>query len=106
MSNVIEKNSAELERYAQLKISEKAIQAEIDELAPKIVELLKANDLDKIDSSFGIFSLMNRKNWKFSPAVDEAKKELEAMQENEKATGVATFQEKSFLQFKEQKKDE
>jgi len=92
-----------LKRYAELKIKEKDIANLISELAPVILIHFKQQGLDKVDSPFGKFIKEIRKTWKFSHVVERLAEELEGQKNTEKATGKATFEEKSFLKFFEPK---
>ena len=71
-----------LERYSNLKFEEKQIAEEIELLAPQIKEMMAANDVDKLESDFGNFTMSETTRWKYSEAVEE-------LQEKEKASGVA-----------------
>ena len=92
-----------LKKYANLKIKEKEIAGLISELAPLILSEFQSQGLDKVDSPFGKFVKEVRKTWKFSHNVDRLLEELEGQKSTEKATGIAKFEEKSFLKFFEPK---
>jgi hypothetical protein len=92
-------NKEIFKQYAALKIKEKEIQEEIETLKPEIMEEIEESGADKIASDFGTFSLISIKKWKFSPAVEEAKKTLDCLQANEKADGTATFEENKQLKY-------
>ena len=92
-----------LKKYANLKIKEKEITEQISQLAPVILIQFKNQGIDKVDSPFGKFVKEVRKNWKFSYNVDRLLEELEEQKSTEKATGIAKFEEKSFLKFFEPK---
>lgn len=71
-----------LERYATLKKDEKRIAEELELLSPEIKEMMAREDADKIETSFGNFTLGEQTRWKFSKAVED-------LQEKEKANGTA-----------------
>ena len=85
--------------YAELKIKEKEVKAEIDELAPQIVDYMRETDIEKQPTTLGTFSLGKRKNWKYTSAVEIAEKRVKELQVDEQATGAATFTEKPYLLF-------
>lgn len=92
-------NKELFKQYADLKIKEKVIQEQLDEIKPALINDIEASGADKIESTFGIFTLVSMKKWKFSPAVENAKKTLDELQANEKADGTATFEENKQLKY-------
>lgn len=92
-----------LRLYAEWKKQEKEANKRIEELAPQIIEYMVAQDIEKQPTTLGTFSLVPKKTWKYTGAVDKAKKELEEIKADEEATGKATFTEKPYLLFKEPK---
>lgn len=86
-------DKAKLQKYAELKAEEKRIAAEIDELKPEIQAAIVASGADKVETDFGNFILKPTVRWKYSPAV-------EALQEEEKAKGIAQKVETPGLLFK------
>jgi len=92
-----------LKQYSDLKIKEKEIATQISELAPAILAEIESQGADKIEAPFGKFVREVRKTWKFSSHVEKITEELDAVKADEKATGKATFSEKSFLKFFEPK---
>lgn len=81
-----------LTEYAELKIEEKEIAERLKELQPKIKEAMRAQDVDKVNTDLGSFTLAEHTTWKYSPA----RKELE---EKEKASGVAKRMVSTVLKF-------
>ena len=71
-----------LKQYAELKIEEKRITDLLESLKPEIKEYIEGQGVDKLPTSLGTFTLGARTTWKYSPAV-------EALQKEEKATGIA-----------------
>jgi hypothetical protein len=82
MKETIEIDKTMLAEYAKLKQVEKATADRLKELQPTIREAMRANDVDKVNTDFGSFTLSSRATWEFSDAVDELK-------EKEKANGTA-----------------
>lgn len=89
-----------LRRYAELKIQEKAIKAEIEDLGPKVREFISAQGVDKLPTTMGVFSLVAKAVWKYSPAVENAEKAVDKLKAQEKADGTATSDARYDLMFK------
>jgi len=95
----MEKIAEKLKRYAELKLEEKRISSELDELKPAIKEHLLGHDIDKLPTNYGTFTIMERNTWEFSDAVAR-------LQKAEKANGTAKAVKAVVLLFKEVKKDD
>lgn len=99
-------NKQQLERYAELKIQEKTIKAELDflssEVTKQVSEYIAANDgaLPGIEGK-GKFSIVKRKTWTYSQSFENVRQTLKDLQAEEEATGVATFEEKESVMFKQ-----
>ena len=89
-----------LKRYADLKVQEKSIKAEMEELNPLIKEHLSAEGVDKLPTTLGTFSLVPKAVWKYSPAVEKLEKEVDKLKEKEKADGTAQSDARYDLMFK------
>lgn len=85
-------NKEKLQEYASLKSEEKRIAERLEELGPEIREAMRAEDVDKVNTEFGSFSLSERGTWQYSPAVAE-------LQEKEKANGTAKKLISTILRF-------
>ena len=85
-------NKEKLQEYASLKSEEKRIAERLEELGPEIREAMRAEDVDKVNTEFGAFSLSERSTWQYSPAVAE-------LQEKEKANGTAKKLVSTILRF-------
>lgn len=82
-----------LQEYASLKSEEKRISDRLDELKPTILEAMRANDVDKVETDFGNLTITNRTTWEYSPAIAE-------LQEQEKANGKAKQKISTTIMFK------
>lgn len=82
-----------LKRYAELKVQEKAITAELDEIKPFIKEHMMSEGVDKLPTSLGNFTISEKVTWKYSKAV-------ETLQKAEKANGTASEVKSVILTFK------
>lgn len=95
-----EKTSEVFEEYESLKLEEKKIKERLDELKPSIIEAVPEDK--EIQLTYGFIKVQNRSTWKFSPAVDEAKKEVKKLEAEEKAKGIATSTTAPVVYYKEQ----
>lgn len=86
-------------QYAALKVEEKKVAGELEKLKPLVKDAIVSIDAEKIASEFGTFTLKPVPVWKFSSAVDAAKKEVERLQEKEKADGTASCEPRYDLVF-------
>lgn len=101
----MEDQKENLKLYAELKIQEKAIKAQLEELNPKVKEFITAQGVDKLPTTMGTFSLVPKAVWKFSPKVKELENQVEKQKEKEKAEGIATSDARYDLIFKAAKEE-
>lgn len=87
-----------LRKYAELKAVEKSAKDGLDLLKPEIQAHIESLGVDKLPTTLGIFSIEKRGTWKYTEAV-------EALQEEEKATGKAIQKFTTFIKFAEPKAD-
>ena len=101
-------NKQTFELYRDLKLKQKQLDEEIKIVAGQIVEDMKANDLEKIklEDGSGVFSLVGRKTWEYSPAVTKKEEELKELKTEEQSRGIAKANETKILVFKEPKQGE
>ena len=98
-------NKQLFERYAQLKIKEKELKGEMDEIRPQVVSEIEAAEIDKVViPGYGSVGFKIAKIWKFSHAVEQAELEIEGLKDKEKNEGKATFTERKDLVFNAEKK--
>jgi hypothetical protein len=87
MENIQEK----FKRYAELKIQEKAISDELEEIKPLIKEHMLSEGVDKIPTTMGNFILSERTTcWQYSKAVETLQK-AEKANRTAKAVKVVTL---------------
>lgn len=96
----MEDQKENLKLYAELKIQEKAIKTKLEELNPKVRDFISAQGVDKLPTTMGVFSLVAKAVWKYSPAVEKLEKEVDKLKEKEKAEGIATSDARYDLMFK------
>lgn len=92
-------NKELFEKYATLKIKQKAIENEISELAPSILTDIMDAGVDKVEIDAGAFIVENRKKWNFSEHAESMRNELKELEKKEMADGTATFDEMQILKF-------
>ena len=92
-------DKSKFQRYADLMIEKRKIEAELEELNPIIKEQISKEGADKVKTEFGTFTLGTRTTWKYSAAVEK-------LQEVEKATGIAKKVETTSLIYKTPKDKE
>lgn len=88
-----------LRQYAYLKAEEKRITMQLEKLRPLVKDVMVAADAEKIESEFGSFTIKAVSVWKYSPAVEQAEKNVEKLKEKEKAEGVASCEPRYDLVF-------
>lgn len=89
----MEEIQVKLKTYAELKIQEKTIKSQIEELQPDIKKYMMDEGVDKVPTSMGNFILSERTTWQYSKAV-------ETLQKEEKANGTAKAVKAVTLMFK------
>lgn len=95
-----------LGKYAQLMTQKRALEKEIKELAPAILQAIENEGATKLDTPLGIFATETRKAWVFSPKVAELEAAVEAQVKTEKQDGTATYTETKLVKFYLPKNDE
>jgi len=94
-----------LGRYSELKIQQRKTEEEIKSLNPLVREGMESRGLDKQPTSVGDFLILKKKQWKYTEECETLRQALKNKESDEEARGLATFVEKSELQFRV-KKDE
>ncbi len=92
-------DKSKLELYAAIKQQISSLEEQADELRPGIVEAMQADELDKVSTEFGNFTLTQKRKWEYSENVKIAADNLEELQNEEKAKGIATYTETPVLKF-------
>lgn len=89
-----------LYRYAELAARMKADEKEMAEIKDHIVGIMVTEDMRKIESEHGVFTLAERAAWEYSPNVKAGQEALKALQALEQKSGVAKAQTLRYLIFK------
>lgn len=87
--------------YAILREKMKLLEREEGELRIKILENLKENNLEKVDSGFGSFTIAKRLSWKYSEKVKALEEKIKISKDKEQKKGIAESSETEYLLFKE-----
>lgn len=93
-----------LREYAELKIQEKKIKERIEFLNPTIKDYISDQNLDKIPTNLGVFSLKSVQVWEFSETVLNALVAVDKLKDREKADGTAKSRPRIDLMFTAAKK--
>lgn len=96
-----EEQKRDLERYEALKLQEKQVKEELDDLKTKLIAIVPEDTGLALHS--GVLKVMTRTNWKFSDRHKDAKKRVKDIEAEEKADGTAKEEIISFLEYKENK---
>jgi len=94
-------NKELFKEYADLKIQIKSLEEKSKELEPKVLEQMQVEEVEQVKSDFGTFSITKRKSWKYSENVKMAEDAVKAQKSLEEKEGIATFEEKQGLMFKQ-----
>ncbi len=96
-----------LAKYENLKIQERAIKAEMEELEPALEEIIPRLPEDQeIQGAQGYFFIQKRPTWKFSETVNQKEAELKKLKSEEQAKGIAIPKYKPILYYKSSKEAE
>lgn len=96
-------NKSLFSAYASIKKQIKALEEQAKELQPQLMAEFEEANTDTIESDDGLFTVNAKKTWIFTEQVAELEKQVKEKQAEEKATGLATFDESKYLVFKEKK---
>src|SRR5260221_192012 len=76
------------EEYEVLKVQIKKMEERMEELKPILLESMPP-DGEQVEGQYGVFRLQAKTTWKFSPEVEDMRKELKKKEADEKARGIA-----------------
>lgn len=83
-------NQNNLAKYVELEERFKALEQEKQELRAVILDDLRQNNLDKIESEvFGSFTVAHKTSWKYSPAIVKLEEKVKIAKDKEQKKGVA-----------------
>lgn len=96
-------NKENFDRYAELKIEAKKIDAELEELKDKIIADMRDAEADKVDHQLGTFNRSVHTKYTFSDALEADRQRIKDREKDEKADGTAKVEESPKLIFVEKK---
>lgn len=88
-----------LKRYADIKLEIKGLEAEQDELNPRVLEVLVNEDIEELSTDEGKFSKMSRRKWTYTESTQDKEKALKTAKAREEQNGDATYVENFFPKF-------
>ena len=95
-----------LNSYAELKLKAKELEAQIDELNPQVLEIMKESAVEEIEiGDLGKLTMASRRTWIYPEFIQLKEKELKAEKKEAEQTGTADYSEKHYVMFKEAKVD-
>lgn len=89
--------------YAVLDKQFKELEEQRDLLREAIVEDLKKNNLDKIESSYGNFTIARKMVWTYTAKVKALEDKVKIAKDKEQKKGLAESSITEYLVFKENK---
>lgn len=97
-----------LEKYSELKLKIKELEAEADLLNPEILTILDESELEEVQvAELGKISKAFRRTWKYVAEIENIKKEYETKSKEAQQTGIgATYTEKPYIIFKKATEEE
>lgn len=99
-------NKQLLQQYLQVKLELKRLEAEEGELKAKILDNFRKNQIDKLATDFGSFTVAKKTLWVYTEAVKKLADRLKLTQIREQEKGLATAKEQEYLVFREKQHDE
>lgn len=91
--------SEDYERYLELETQKRKIEAEQTELKEKLILSFKKNKIDKQVTTFGVFSLEQRKSWKYSEKLEALKMSIKVSEKKEQVDGTAKSEVTEYMKF-------
>lgn len=92
-----------LVEYAVLDKHFKELEKERDILRDAIVESLKKDNLDKVESSYGDFTIAKKTSWSYTAKVKAMEDKVKIAKDKEQKKGLAKASVTEYLLFKENK---
>lgn len=97
-------NLTDLQReYAEIVVREKAVNADKSRVKAAIEKELGQSPVS-IETQYGKFTMVGRKKYEYSPAVERLTEDLSILKVEEEESGVATAEEVFSLRFNANKK--
>lgn len=91
-------------RYEELKIEEKRIKTELDELKEIVTSAVPAGEV--VNGKQGVFTLKSRDTYIYTPETTQAAEDLKARQKEEVAKGIAEVKPTYYVEYKQKSASE
>ena len=96
-----------IQKYEELKLAEKDIKEQAEELKKEITPYIIENYLDaELQLSKGKIVVKHRANWEFSPNTQQRQKEVKEMEKEEIAKGIAKDKGTDYIEYRVDKGQE
>ncbi len=89
-----------LKKYVSIRAKREAIEKEENAIREEILLEMQKNKLEKVESSFGNFTVGSRKTWSYSPKVTNLEEKVKVAKFKEQERGIAKASETNYLLFK------
>lgn len=93
-------NTETLKKYEAIKLEIKALEEQLDAIAPEVTDMLANCGADQIETDKGKFYFTTRKTYKYTDAVKAKEVEVKELKKTEEETGVATVAESKSLTYR------
>jgi len=87
--------------YAEVKRQISALEEQAKLLQGAVMQELEKSGKTKEETEFGRFSIASRKNYKYSPKVEELEEKVELAKIKEREKGIAKVTETHYLMYKD-----
>lgn len=85
--------------YADVDAQIKALELKKEQLRPFIIEKMNEQNMQKVETEIGSFSVNQLKKWSYPESIVELGEEFKAAKAKAESTGEATFEETPSLRF-------
>lgn len=93
-------------QYLKVKLELKYLESQEQDLKQQILKEFRSNQIDKLATDFGSFTVAKRTSWIYTEAVKKIAERLKLQQIREQEQGLAQEKSQEYLLFKEKGHDE
>jgi hypothetical protein len=86
-------------QYAELKAQRELLEERINTLGTQLIGELQANELEKLSTDEGTYSLIDIPRWTYSPNVTDREAAVKALKAEERGDGTAKSQNTTSLRY-------
>lgn len=91
------------EEYALIDAQMKDLEGKKETLRVNILKSMIDKEVDKLETTFGSFTIARLKKWVYSDKVTDLNEKYKALKAKEESTGDATYTEQESLRFTQAK---